>query len=255
MAAEVLFDARDDFDPMNKRSAELLYHQVERFQSLLSDLLEISRFDAGAAVLDAEPQDIFQVISHVMEGAAPVAAEYGSEVRLNARQKSIIVEMDSRRIDRILRNLLLNALEHGEGKPVHISVAANHEAVAVSVRDHGIGMTQAEAAGSSTASGGQILHAPGPPEEVAWAFPSQPRTPSFITVGFRLGGPKGFRFQLPTDASTAARRHHCEVSASAGTCGHRIPPRGGKRTANAGTGPGFRRDSAADSLCRRDAGA
>ncbi|MGF4042815.1 MtrAB system histidine kinase MtrB [Paenarthrobacter nitroguajacolicus] len=146
MAAEVLFDARDDFDPMNKRSAELLYHQVERFQSLLSDLLEISRFDAGAAVLDAEPQDIFQVISHVMEGAAPVAAEYGSEVRLNARQKSIIVEMDSRRIDRILRNLLLNALEHGEGKPVHISVAANHEAVAVSVRDHGIGMTQAEAA-------------------------------------------------------------------------------------------------------------
>ncbi|MFK0038926.1 MtrAB system histidine kinase MtrB [Paenarthrobacter sp. NPDC090517] len=146
MAAEVLFDARDDFDPMNKRSAELLYHQVERFQSLLSDLLEISRFDAGAAVLDAEPQDIFQVISHVMEGAAPVAAEYGSEVRLNARQKSIIVEMDSRRIDRILRNLLLNALEHGEGKPVHISVAANHEAVAVSVRDHGIGMTHAEAA-------------------------------------------------------------------------------------------------------------
>lgn len=55
MAAEVLYDAREDFDPMNKRSAELLYHQVERFQSLLSDLLEISRFDAGAAVLDAEP--------------------------------------------------------------------------------------------------------------------------------------------------------------------------------------------------------
>ncbi|MFJ5954962.1 MtrAB system histidine kinase MtrB [Paenarthrobacter sp. NPDC092416] len=146
MAAEVLFDARDNFDPMNKRSAELLYNQVERFQSLLSDLLEISRFDAGAAVLDAEPQDIFQVISHVMEGAAPVAAEYGSGVRLNARAKSIIVEMDSRRIERILRNLLLNALEHGEGKPIHISVAANHDAVAVSVRDHGIGMTQTEAA-------------------------------------------------------------------------------------------------------------
>jgi len=146
MAAEVLFDAREDFDPMNKRSAELLYYQVERFQSLLSDLLEISRFDAGAAVLDAEPQDIFQVVAHVMEGAAPVAVEYGSEVRLNAREKNIIVEMDSRRIERILRNLLLNALEHGEGKPIHISVAANHDAVAVSVRDHGIGMSQAEAA-------------------------------------------------------------------------------------------------------------
>ena len=55
MAAEVLYDARDDFDPINKRSAELLYNQVERFQSLLADLLEISRFDAGVAMLDAEP--------------------------------------------------------------------------------------------------------------------------------------------------------------------------------------------------------
>lgn len=146
MAAEVLYDAREDFDPMNKRSAELLYNQVERFQSLLSDLLEISRFDAGAAVLDAEPQDIFQVLGQVIEGAAPVAEEYGSEVLLHAREKSIIVEMDSRRIDRILRNLVLNALEHGESRPVHISVAANQDAVAIAVRDHGIGMTPTEAA-------------------------------------------------------------------------------------------------------------
>lgn len=148
MAAEVLYDAREDFDPINKRSAELLYNQVERFQSLLADLLEISRFDAGVATLDAEPGDIVQLVSHVMEGVAPVAAEYGSEVTLNAPAGSIIVDMDDRRIDRILRNLVLNALEHGEGRPVNISVAANDTAVAVAVavRDHGIGMTPAEAA-------------------------------------------------------------------------------------------------------------
>ncbi|WP_346959714.1 MtrAB system histidine kinase MtrB [uncultured Arthrobacter sp.] len=146
MAAEVLYDARDQFDPINKRSAELLYNQVERFQSLLADLLEISRFDAGVAMLDAEPTDIVQLISHVIEGVAPVAAEYGSEVTLNAPAGSIIVEMDDRRIDRILRNLVLNALEHGEGRPVNVSVAANDTAVAVAVRDHGIGMSAAEAA-------------------------------------------------------------------------------------------------------------
>ena len=146
MAAEVLYDAREDFDPINKRSAELLYHQVERFQSLLADLLEISRFDAGVAMLDAEPTDILQLVDHVLEGVAPVAAEYGSEVTLHAPEGSIIVEMDDRRIDRILRNLILNALEHGEGRPVNVSVAANDTAVAVAVRDHGIGMTQAEAA-------------------------------------------------------------------------------------------------------------
>ncbi|WP_326965786.1 MtrAB system histidine kinase MtrB [Arthrobacter sp. CG_A4] len=146
MAAEVLYDAREEFDPINKRSAELLYHQVERFQSLLADLLEISRFDAGVAMLDAEPTDIVQVISHVLDGVAPVAAEYGSRVTLNAPAESIIAEMDDRRFDRILRNLVLNALEHGEGRPVSISVAANDTAVAVAVRDHGIGMSQAEAA-------------------------------------------------------------------------------------------------------------
>jgi two-component system, OmpR family, sensor histidine kinase MtrB len=146
MAAEVLYDARDDFDPINKRSAELLYNQVERFQSLLADLLEISRFDAGVAMLDAEATDIVQLISHVMEGAAPVAEEYGSTMLLNAPEGSVVVEMDSRRIDRILRNLILNALEHGEGRPVNISVASNADAVAVTVRDHGIGMSPAEAA-------------------------------------------------------------------------------------------------------------
>jgi two-component system, OmpR family, sensor histidine kinase MtrB len=146
MAAEVLYDARDDFDPINKRSAELLYNQVERFQSLLSDLLEISRFDAGVAMLDAEPEDILQVVAHVIEGAAPVAAEYGSEIILSAPADAIIVDMDARRIDRILRNLILNAVEHGEGKPVTVTVAASQTAVGIAVRDHGIGMAPAEAA-------------------------------------------------------------------------------------------------------------
>lgn len=146
MAAEVLYDARDDFDPINKRSAELLYNQVERFQSLLSDLLEISRFDAGVAELDAEAEDIRHVVAHVIEGAAPVAAEYGSELILSAPAEPVIVDMDARRIDRILRNLILNAVEHGEGKPVAITVAASQTAVGISVRDHGMGMEPAEAA-------------------------------------------------------------------------------------------------------------
>ncbi len=146
MAAEVLYDAREDFDPINKRSAELLYNQVERFQSLLSDLLEISRFDAGVAMLDAEPEDILQVVAHVIEGAAPVAAEYGSEIILSAPDGAVIAEMDARRIDRILRNLILNAVEHGERKPVRVTVAASQTAVGIAVRDYGIGMAPAEAA-------------------------------------------------------------------------------------------------------------
>ncbi|MHA7306286.1 MtrAB system histidine kinase MtrB [Arthrobacter sp. TMN-49] len=143
MAAEVLYDARGDFDAINKRSSELLFHQVERFELLLADLLEISRFDAGVADLDAESLDIFSVIHSVIDGATPVADANSSELSVVTRLRNhkCVVEMDSRRIDRILRNLVLNAVEHSEGKPVKIFVSADETAVAVAVRDYGIGMS------------------------------------------------------------------------------------------------------------------
>lgn len=143
MAAEVLYAARDDFDPVNKRSSELLLHQVERFELLLADLLEISRFDAGVAKLDVEQLDIFSVIHSVIEGAMPVAHANHSELSVVTRLKGrhCIVEMDSRRIDRILRNLVVNALEHSDGNPVKIFVSADEQAVAVAVRDYGIGLS------------------------------------------------------------------------------------------------------------------
>ncbi len=144
MAAEVLYESRDSFDPVNKRSAELMYHQVERFQALLADLLEISRFDAGAAVLDWESQDLFGVVDRVLDAAQPLADQIGSTMTVVSAVQGdhCVVEMDPRRIERILRNLIVNALEHGEKRPIEIFIAADAEVVAVAVRDHGIGMTE-----------------------------------------------------------------------------------------------------------------
>ncbi|MCC9146440.1 MULTISPECIES: MtrAB system histidine kinase MtrB [unclassified Arthrobacter] len=145
MAAEVLYDARESFDPMYRRSTELLYHQVERFQALLADLLEISRFDAGAAALDLEPTDVFHIIRDVIDATEPLANNLGSEVVVVSSESSCVVDADPRRIERILRNLLVNALEHGEGEPIEIAVAASADAVGIAVRDHGIGMTEDDA--------------------------------------------------------------------------------------------------------------
>ncbi|MBV1780397.1 HAMP domain-containing histidine kinase [Paeniglutamicibacter sp. ABSL32-1] len=146
MAAEVLHDAREDFDPINKRSAELLYNQVERFQILLNDLLEVSRFDAGVAVLDAEPNDLVTVARRVIDAATPHADAMGSVLRLGTPSGGAVAEMDARRIERVVRNLVMNAIEHGEGNPIDITVAGNQNAVAITVRDRGIGMSP-EAAG------------------------------------------------------------------------------------------------------------
>ena len=145
MAAEVLYDARESFDPMYRRSTELLYHQVERFQALLADLLEISRFDAGAAALDLEPTDVFHIVRDVIDATEPLANNCGSEVAVVSKESSCVVDADPRRIERILRNLLVNALEHGEGEPIEIAVAVNADAVGIAVRDHGIGMTEEDA--------------------------------------------------------------------------------------------------------------
>jgi two-component system sensor histidine kinase MtrB len=144
MAADLIHDERESFDPTVARSAELLQTQLDRFEELLADLLEISRFDAGAAVLDAEPVDLRVLTQKVVEGAAPLAERRGSRVVTRFPDDPTVAEVDTRRIDRILRNLVVNAIEHGEGKDVVISIAADEDAVALSVRDYGVGLRPGE---------------------------------------------------------------------------------------------------------------
>jgi two-component system sensor histidine kinase MtrB len=53
--------------------------------------------------------------------------------------------VDARRIERILRNLLVNAIEHSEGRPIEILVESDSAAVAIAVRDHGVGFEAEQA--------------------------------------------------------------------------------------------------------------
>jgi two-component system sensor histidine kinase MtrB len=145
MAADVIHDAREDFDPMTARSAELLADQLDRFETLLADLLEISRFDAGAAALEAEPIDLREVVRRVVSGAEPLAERKGTTVRIVGDQQPVVAEADARRVERVLRNLVVNAVEHGEGKDVVVKLAAAGGAVAVAVRDYGVGLKPGEA--------------------------------------------------------------------------------------------------------------
>jgi two-component system sensor histidine kinase MtrB len=140
MAGEVLYEGRADFDPALARSAELLQNQLDRFEELLGDLLEISRFDAGAAVLELEPQDMVDLVVRVVDSLGPLAERGGSVLRLDLPEDGAQASLDARRVERILRNLLANAIDHGEGQPIDVTVAAGEHAVAVGVRDHGVGL-------------------------------------------------------------------------------------------------------------------
>jgi two-component system sensor histidine kinase MtrB len=145
MAADVLHESRGDFPPHVARSAELLHEELDRFERLLSDLLEISRYDAGAAVLDWAPTDLGVLVARVTDGMSALAARHGCELQVTCPPDPVIAEVDARRVERILRNLVGNAIEHGTGKPVEVTLAANRTAAAVTVRDHGVGLSSAEA--------------------------------------------------------------------------------------------------------------
>ncbi|MFF9482527.1 MtrAB system histidine kinase MtrB [Streptomyces sp. NPDC014733] len=150
MAADIIHEAREDFDPATKRSAELLRGQLDRFESLLAELLEISRFDAGAAALEAGPVDLRDVVQRVIEGAEPLAERTGTRIVVRGAEQPVIAEADSRRVERVLRNLVVNAVEHGEGRDVVVRLASaggpSGGAVAVAVRDYGVGLKPGEAA-------------------------------------------------------------------------------------------------------------
>jgi two-component system, OmpR family, sensor histidine kinase MtrB len=144
MAADVLFEARAELDAAAGRSVELLQSQLDRFESLLVDLLEISRFDANAATLEADLVDVCDLVRRSADDAQQLAERRGGRIEFRLPATGCFAEVDRRRVERILRNILVNAVEHGEGKDVVVTTAMDSDAVAVSVRDYGVGLRPGE---------------------------------------------------------------------------------------------------------------
>jgi two-component system sensor histidine kinase MtrB len=145
MAADVLYDGREDFRAGASRAAELLQAELDRFEALLVDLLEISRYDAGAADLDASPVDLGPLVRRVVAAAGPLAERKGSRFALFVPSWPVVADVEPLRIERVLRNLVVNAVEHGDGRPVEVRLSATEDAVVVDVRDHGIGLQPGQA--------------------------------------------------------------------------------------------------------------
>lgn len=145
MAADVLHASRDEFPAGLSRSAELLVDELDGFETLLNDLLEISRLDSGVGELSVERLDLRPMVQAAVEQTRVIAAESGSSIEFAMPEEAVVAEVDRRRIERVLRNLLGNAIDHSEGYPVRMSMASNDAAVAMTVRDYGVGLHPGEA--------------------------------------------------------------------------------------------------------------
>lgn len=140
MAADMIAADQDSLEPAQRRASELMIRELDRFEALLADLLEISRHDAGVADLASANMDVRTPVESAWEQTRHLAEELDVPVEFHVPDHEVKIEGDPRRIERIVRNLIANAIDHSEGKPVNVAVFENDEAVAVTVTDCGVGL-------------------------------------------------------------------------------------------------------------------
>ncbi len=158
----------DDLPPESRRAAELLVTDVRRLRTLVEELMELSRFDAGAEQVEVVPVDVRRLVGAVVTARLPAARILPGE--------DITIESDPRRLERILGNLLDNAREHGGAADVRVTVArAGERGHRSRSRTAGPGSRPTAWTASSSASASSSRRAA--PAAAAWAWPSRPSTP------------------------------------------------------------------------------
>jgi two-component system, OmpR family, sensor histidine kinase MtrB len=142
MAADYIHAARTGLPPDAQRAAVLLERELERFENLLEDLLEISRFDAGVINLEPVEVDLSGLLDEVVDALDPIA--HGRKVdvsfEVDRSQGQPLVAADPRRLDRVFSNLVKNAIEHTVEGGVRIWLGRRDRDVVVSVADEGEGI-------------------------------------------------------------------------------------------------------------------
>ncbi|RKH54869.1 sensor histidine kinase [Corallococcus aberystwythensis] len=114
--------------------------QAQRLGQLLHNLLDLSRLSSGKRVLDAAPVDLGELAHEVVERFAEAAAQAGCDLKLEV-EPGQVGQWDRIRLDRVVTNLLSNALKFGRGHPVTVSVSAlDVEHTRLRVRDEGVGI-------------------------------------------------------------------------------------------------------------------
>lgn len=145
LAADVIYARRDDLEGATRRSAEILHTQVQRFERLLSELLETSRLDAGVVALDRSEVDLVGLVRSVVTDCEALSQRQGSPITVTAPDGAVPASIDSVRVGRAVRNLLSNALEHGAGSPIEVVVdrpsGATPAVGRIRVVDHGRGIS------------------------------------------------------------------------------------------------------------------
>lgn len=138
-AVEVLDGRREEVPERTRQALDVVVGQVRRFDSMVIDLLELSRLDAGATDMNVERLDIVDLTERI-------AARYGApDVPINVAPRTRRqVSIDKVRYERIMGNLIENARNHGGGA-VEIQIEpARNRSIRIAVVDDGPGVADGE---------------------------------------------------------------------------------------------------------------
>jgi signal transduction histidine kinase len=133
---------RGQVDQVAKK-AEVIRRNVDRLSRLVTSLLDISRIGAGRLDLEIEEVDLAEIARDVAARFEDEARRAGCTLRLQAEQP-VVGRWDRMRLDQVATNLLANAIKYGAGKPVEVVVEGDGPRAILSVRDHGIGISEAD---------------------------------------------------------------------------------------------------------------
>jgi signal transduction histidine kinase len=135
----VLASRRDELPERSRAALDLLSADVERFQRLVEDLLEISRYDAGVADLHLEDVRLTELVTRAVASAGGPPVEFGP----GAANDGLAIQADKRRMERVIANLVENAARYGGGA-TRVIVDAGHYVARVAVDDEGPGVVPEE---------------------------------------------------------------------------------------------------------------
>jgi PAS domain S-box-containing protein len=122
---------------------EVAERQLGRLSRLITEMLDVSRIEAGRLELDREAVELGELIHEVAARLGENAERAHCEVELRVPEP-VIGSWDRSRLDQVVTNLLHNAIKYGEGKPVRVSLEADGEVATLTVEDHGIGIPAAD---------------------------------------------------------------------------------------------------------------
>lgn len=129
--------------PLNeeqKKQLGMLTKSSEHLLSLINDVLDISKIEAGQMSLSNSPFDLYESIENVMKILRPLAGKKGIELRLHLSEQKITVSGDRRRTEQILLNLLSNAIKFTEQGFVYLNCYLEENTVIMKIVDTGIGI-------------------------------------------------------------------------------------------------------------------